>query len=441
MSIAITETIQALQLVLQTVPIGTNLALLHLLWSILNGSFLSSRGAIFPGMQLSRFSETGTRRSWAALRHGVWRVEDLIRAWRTHVQADGRWQPREYEGYRPVAADITTFWRRRLTGWPGKYFHGMANRLLGGIGFGLVVDVGQIDGQRLPLVRQIIRAQAQDMSQERLQTEVLTWLGRNLRAHEVAIFDAGAHVAEMQTAHIARYVIRLAKNCTARRRQLPVYAGGRPREYGLLVRPLPRRRQGHFIAATVPDSEMTFVYQGRTIRVQQWQDLMLTTHKVAEGHDTFHVLVFHDPLYLDPLILGTNLTATPATIFQLYLDRWPVEQVPVVAKQTLGLQRQFVFAPQSCQRLPELALLGANILTYLAMTLPPMPTGFWDRRPKKRPDAYDASWPRPIFPMMPLPRGNSGKSSRSPGTCPRALPLIGGARSRSDRFSKRYLPI
>ena len=158
MSIAITETIQALQLVLQTVPIGTNLALLHLLWSILNGSFLSSRGAIFPGMQLSRFSETETRRSWAALRHGVWRVEQLNRAWRTHVQADGRWQPREYEGYRPVAADMTTFWRRRLTGWPGKYFHGIANRLLGGIGFGLVVDVGQIDGQRLPLVRQIIRA-------------------------------------------------------------------------------------------------------------------------------------------------------------------------------------------------------------------------------------------------------------------------------------------
>ena len=48
----------------------------------------------------------------------------------------------------------------------------------------------------------------------------------------------------------------------------------------------------------------------------------------------------------------------------------------------LGLHRQFVFAPESCARLPELALLMANILTYLVTVLPPMPTGFWDRHPK-----------------------------------------------------------
>ena len=49
----------------------------------------------------------------------------------------------------------------------------------------------------------------------------------------------------------------------------------------------------------------------------------------------------------------------------------------------LGLHRQFVFTPESCCRLPELALLLANVLTYLAAVLPPMPTGFWDRQPKK----------------------------------------------------------
>ena len=37
MSIAIAQTIQALQAVLQGVPAGTNLALLQLLWSMLNG--------------------------------------------------------------------------------------------------------------------------------------------------------------------------------------------------------------------------------------------------------------------------------------------------------------------------------------------------------------------------------------------------------------------
>lgn len=84
-------------------------------------------------------------------------------------------------------------------------------------------------------------------------------------------------------------------------------------------------------------------------------------------------------------MLETNLDAQPNTIFCLYLDRWPVQQVPLVAKQLLGLQRQFVFAPTSRQRLPELALLAANILTYLAAVLPPLPTGFWDRRPRRTP--------------------------------------------------------
>jgi len=56
-----------------------------------------------------------------------------------------------------------------------------------------------------------------------------------------------------------------------------------------------------------------------------------------------------------------------------------------VARQLLGLKRQFVFAPASRRRLPELALLAANILTYLAAVLSPLPTGFWDRRPKRTP--------------------------------------------------------
>ena len=48
----------------------------------------------------------------------------------------------------------------------------------------------------------------------------------------------------------------------------------------------------------------------------------------------------------------------------------------------LGGARQFVFAPESCQRLPELNLLSGAIVTYLAATLPAVPTGFWDRHPK-----------------------------------------------------------
>jgi hypothetical protein len=79
------------------------------------------------------------------------------------------------------------------------------------------------------------------------------------------------------------------------------------------------------------------------------------------------------------------LAAQAATIFQLYLDRWPVEEVPLVCKQLLGLQRQFVFAAAARFRLPALGLIAANILAHLAAGLPALPTGFWDRQPRRTP--------------------------------------------------------
>ncbi|MFZ0544567.1 MAG: hypothetical protein WAM60_03980 [Candidatus Promineifilaceae bacterium] len=435
MSIAIEQTIQALQVILQGVPVGTNLALLQMLWSMVNGSFLTSRGAIFPAMKASGFSEEEIRRGWAAMRHGVWRIDELLIAWRNYVQEQGCWQRHEYEGYRPVAADITAFWRMRLKGWLGRYFNGIANRLLGGVGLALVVEVGQVDGHRMPLLRKIIRAHPKEMSQDKLKAMVLEWLGRNLAANELALFDAGAHISDMQSAGVARFVIRLAKNCTARRNYLPDYKRGRPQEYGQLVRPLARKRKGKTIPASKPDKTGTFVYQGRTIQVHGWYDLVSANQKVAEQQQTFDILVFFDPLYLDPLVLATNVTLLPETVFKMYLDRWPVEQVPLVAKQTLGLGRHFVFAPESCQRLPELALLAGNILTYLAATLPPMPTGFWDRCPKKRLVGCDVSWPKLIFQRIPSRMGNFGKSGQLQTTCQRVSRLIGDENGILNRFS------
>ncbi len=149
--------------------------------------------------------------------------------------------------------------------------------------------------------------------------------------------------------------------------ELPEYSGqGRRPQYGQLVRPLPRQRKGQTIEATEPDVETSFELDGRTIRAQSWHNLVLSNLKVDRSHQTFSIWVFFDPLYTDPLVLGTDLCLKPLSLFHFYQDRWPVEQVPLVAKQMLGLHRQFVFAPESCQRLPELAMLVGNILSYLA---------------------------------------------------------------------------
>src|SRR3989454_5310962 len=100
------------------------------------------------------------------------------------------------------------------------------------------------------------------------------------------------------------------------------------------------------------------------------------------GAPTFSTAVIHDPRLDEPLLLNTALPLTGAQLQAFYLDRWPVEGLPLTAKQMLGAARQFVFAPESRQRLPELALVAGAILMYSAATQPALPTGFWDRTPK-----------------------------------------------------------
>ena len=62
-----------------------------------------------------------------------------------------------------------------------------------------------------------------------------------------------------------------------------------------------------------------------------------------------------------------------------------MEGLPLCAKQMLGAARQFVFAPASRQRLPEVALLTGSILAYTAATRLAVRTGFWDRTPQPTP--------------------------------------------------------
>ena len=70
MSTAVELTVQAISAVVQTVPIGTNLALVHILWVMMSGAFLPGRGAFFTAFDAKGFDKQVVRRSWAALRHG-----------------------------------------------------------------------------------------------------------------------------------------------------------------------------------------------------------------------------------------------------------------------------------------------------------------------------------------------------------------------------------
>jgi hypothetical protein len=207
-------------------------------------------------------------------------------------------------------------------------------------------------------------------------------------ADAVLVTDREFTVGQMQAAGATIWVTRLLKNVTARRAEPPPYPGrGRPATYGDLVRPLARRRKERAIAATPPDQVMSWTERtidgDRTLRAEQWTGLVLPD--ATPGGPTFTIVAITDPAYTEPLLVATPLTLSPPVLRELYRDRWPVEQLPLAAKQMLGAARQFVHEQETCQRFPELALLAGAVLTYAAATSPAVPTGSWDRQPRRTP--------------------------------------------------------
>lgn len=231
MTTASEQMIQVLEHLVKVVPIGTNRALLQLMWAIISGAFLPSRGAVHSALGQAGFAAEEIRRGWAALRYGVWSSEELLGRWRQWVATETSWQPHQYEGWQPLAIDITAFWRPRLQGWRGRYFHQLAQRLLPGVAFAVVVEVGQVASQRTPLLRQLIRADRNGETEATLKKRLLAWVRLHLAAKEVAVCDAGVKLQQMQAAGVPRFVLRLAKNGTVRRNRLPrAPSKGRPRE-------------------------------------------------------------------------------------------------------------------------------------------------------------------------------------------------------------------
>lgn len=79
-----------------------------------------------------------------------------------------------------MAVDWTAFWRFKLKGWTGKIFHSLGGRARRGVGFGVVCQVGQVAGQRIPLRRQIIRTRKEDKSEAKLKADPLRWVRHHL---------------------------------------------------------------------------------------------------------------------------------------------------------------------------------------------------------------------------------------------------------------------
>ena len=403
-SIAISQSMAALCTVTQDLPLGTNVALLHFLWMQISGALLPSRGALFPALQAIGLSPAEVRRAWSAFRYGAWEIDRPLSTWVRYVTEQGQWQEHTYEGYRPKAIDLTAYWRPTLRGLKSKHYYPPAGKALPAVVLGLACRVGSVNGQRVALITDLVRADLSTASEASLRTDLLRQVAQTLAENEMPVLDAGFKIRELQAAQFPRYTVRLAVNFTARRNCLPLSEGGRPPEYGEVVRPLARVRNGKLIAATLPDRVETWMEEGLQFRAEFWDNLVLPAVKVRPENFTFCVVALHDPRFRHPWLLACPLRLTGASLRGLYRDRWPVEQIPVAAKQMLGGARQFVFAPESCQRLSELNLFAGSIVTYLAATLPAVPTGFWDRCPKPTPGRLRRVLARTPFPKSdPLP--------------------------------------
>jgi hypothetical protein len=389
------------------VPIGTNLGLLHLFWMVLCGNLLLSRGAIFPGLHAVGLSEGAVRRAWTALGQGSWTSHRLVTSWARVVAAEGLWQPHLHGGYHPVAVDITGFWRPRLRGCPTSHYSATAGKAVPAIPVGIIARIGSVGGQRFGLPLGFVRADLQDPSPSAHRRTLLTRAVELQAADDLLVTDREFTVGQVQAAGATVWVTRLLKNVTARRAEPPPYPGrGRPATSGDLVRPLARRRKEREIPATPPDQVMSWTVRAsdgdRTLRAEQWTGLVVPG--AAPGSPTFTIVAISDPAYTEPLLVATPLALSPQVLRELYRDRWPVEQLPLAAKQMLGAARQFVHQQETCQRFPELALLAGAVLTYAAATSPAMPTGSWDRQPRRTPGRLRRLLAQADFPTdFPLP--------------------------------------
>ena len=408
--------------VVMRTPVGTNLGLLRVLWAMVSGQMLSSRGAMLPALQGSGLSDAEVRQAWSASRYGAWDIGELIDGHVSWVKAHTNWKAIELGGYRVRAGDMVGFFRPKLEGCPTKHFHPVAGQALPAIGLGMIAAIGFIGEQRAPLLKGIVRMPEGEHEHKALRKALIKSLRSQQTPHEgktdeadmtVDVGDAELSPGEMLEAGSGLFVVRGDKNATFCRAELKAYAGkGRYPKKRKIVRPLPRKHKDHQIAADVPDKDESWLLEdGRKVQANIWSNVYLPDSVLKPQPDLdpdtqqrllntpLSVVVVYDPKFDHPLLLITNMNQTPAPIiYAIYPQRWPIETIPLSAKTMIGAHRQFVHAPEHTKRLPELALLAGNILSTVAATAQPTATGFWDRLPKATPGRL-----RKVLSKVPFP--------------------------------------
>ena len=175
---------------LTSVPVGTNAGLFALLWALVSGQFLLSRGAVFPALLQLKLTPDAVRRAVAALAYGRFALADLLLEWNRLVQKEEKWFSKESAGYRRVACDTTGFSRPELVGWRSKHYTGDAKTALPAMVLGLIASVGTVCGVRVPVLRCVLRDSNTQECEADLKRRLLKQAGKSLTEKEVLVADA-----------------------------------------------------------------------------------------------------------------------------------------------------------------------------------------------------------------------------------------------------------
>ena len=342
------------------------------------------------------------------------------------------------EAYRPVACDLVGFWRPRLQDCSTKHSSSVAGQALPAIALGIAARVGDsrdtATGSPMSVRTDGSRRDGSNGVAEAARPADAGALGprrspRDGSGRSAGTAPRGRHHAGCQSwPEQLDGPARLRCLCTVAR------AVARPQA------PWCVRCHGPLRGAHARPRRPTGVRPGRVAhgrprvssRLSSGHHLVLP--EASPGAPTCTTVVLHDPRFAEPWLLNTPLPSVGRRRRRCLRDRWPVEGLPLWAKHMLGAARQFVFAPESRQRLPAVTLLAGHILAYTAATQPALPTGFWDRAPRRRLDGYAACWRRGISKTCRSCPSTFAKNRRPPRTCPQAFVGIADS-GREERYA------
>ena len=402
--------LELIEQIVEAAPKGTDLGLCDLGSALVSGHFIEMGGAVTPAVesflrgQVSDEEERAarTRRAAKALTYGSYNVNELVGKVREIVEEEGKWKATQVQGYKVKAVDFTAYRRGAVKKLQAKAYVADTNKAVEAVPIGLIASVGAVGGQRIALLDDAVVTKLDVHDGVGHKKQLYRQVAKGLADDEVAVFDAGFKLVEAMTAGIKQCVVRLAKNVTLGKTvgKIPPRTspkGPEPTQYQAeIVRPLARKHGDNLLPATAADEicELTDEH-GYELEIHIWHKLYFLERQLNAvtskrkkrnlRRTPLKVFAIHHPNYEHPLLLGTPLLELePLASSKIYASRWPVEGLPQTGKYILsgGGGTHYVHHPTAMQRLPFFSLLFGSLLKYVAATLPPFRTGFWDRAVK-----------------------------------------------------------